>query len=153
MNKKIFRGLIFSSLVFLVNILFVYLNKNIYSIIFINTILFAGIMDYYKMIIPDTASIIILIISIINFNIYHLLYAIFILFITYIFYNTKRMGFGDVKLLTVVAFFSGFKIFYFLIITSIIVVSFNFNKKETKIPFGFYIMLSIIVYYFIEVIL
>jgi len=35
LNKKIFRGLIFSSLVFLVNILFVYLNKNYGKKIFV----------------------------------------------------------------------------------------------------------------------
>ncbi|MGM0641058.1 MAG: prepilin peptidase [Thermotogota bacterium] len=153
MNSKTYRGLIFSSLVFLVNLSFLFLNKNFFDFIFINSILFAGIVDFYKMIIPDISSIIILIISFINFDIYNVFYASFILFITLVFYNSNRLGFGDVKLLTTITLYVGFEIFYFLIISAFIVFSINFNKKETKIPFGFYIMLAIIVYYFIEVIL
>lgn len=153
MNSKISRGLIFSSLVFLTNIIFLILNKNLLDFIFINSILFAGIIDFYKMIIPDTSSLIILLIAIINFDINNLFYALFILFITLVFYNSNRLGFGDVKLLTVTAMYVGFEIFYFFIICMFLVVLINFNKKETKIPFGFYIMLSIIGYYLIEVIL
>ena len=99
------------------------------------------------------ASIIILIISIINFDVYNLVYAFFILFVTLIMYNQKKFGFGDVKLLTSMTMFMGFDIFYIITISMVIVVAFNFNKKEIKIPYGFYIMLSVISYYIIEVIL
>jgi Flp pilus assembly protein protease CpaA len=105
------------------------------------------------MIIPDIVSIIILIISIINFDIYNLIYAFFILFITLVLFNQKKFGFGDVKLLTSMTMFMGFEIFYIITISMVIVVVFNFNKKEIKIPYGFYIMLSVISYYIIEVIL
>jgi Flp pilus assembly protein protease CpaA len=105
------------------------------------------------MIIPDIVSIIILIISTINFDIYNLIYAFFILFITLVLFNQKKFGFGDVKLLTSMTMFMGFEIFYIITISMVIVVVFNFNKKEIKIPYGFYIMLSVISYYIIEVIL
>jgi Flp pilus assembly protein protease CpaA len=114
--------------------------------------MFAGIFDFYKMIIPDTTNLIILTISIINFDIYNLIYAFFILFITLVLYNQRKFGFGDVKLLTTITMYIGFDIFYIIILSMVIVVIFNFNKKEIKLPYGFYIMLSIIGYYFIEVI-
>lgn len=152
MNIKNFRGLIFSSLVFLINIILFFSNHNFYDFIFLNTVMFAGIFDFYKMIIPDTTNLIILTISIINFDIYNLIYAFFILFITLVLYNQRKFGFGDVKLLTTITMYIGFDIFYIIILSMVIVVIFNFNKKEIKLPYGFYIMLSIIGYYFIEVI-
>ncbi|TGG89312.1 prepilin peptidase [Geotoga petraea] len=115
--------------------------------------MFAGIVDYYKMFIPETSVIIILIISLINFDIYNLIYALFILFITLVLYNTKKFGFGDVQLLAVMTLYLGFNIFYIIILSMILVFIFNFNRKEIKIPYGFYIMLSVVIYYFIEVIL
>ncbi|MDK2945871.1 MAG: hypothetical protein PWQ85_643 [Geotoga sp.] len=153
MSKKIYRGLLFSSLVFLVNLTCFINGNSIIDFTFVNAILFAGIVDYYKMFIPETSVIIILIISLINFDIYNLIYALFILFITLVLYNTKKFGFGDVQLLAVMTLYLGFNIFYIIILSMILVFIFNFNRKEIKIPYGFYIMLSVVIYYFIEVIL
>ncbi|SDC90632.1 Type IV leader peptidase family protein [Geotoga petraea] len=153
MSKKIYRGLLFSSLVFLVNLTCFINGNSILDFTFVNAILFAGIVDYYKMFIPETSVIIILIISLINFDIYNLIYALFILFITLVLYNTKKFGFGDVQLLAVMTLYLGFNIFYIIILSMILVFIFNFNRKEIKIPYGFYIMLSVVIYYFIEVIL
>jgi hypothetical protein len=153
LSKKIYRGLLFSSLVFLVNLTCFINGNSILDFTFVNAILFAGIVDYYKMFIPETSVIIILIISLINFDIYNLIYALFILFITLVLYNTKKFGFGDVQLLAVMTLYLGFNIFYIIILSMILVFIFNFNRKEIKIPYGFYIMLSVVIYYFIEVIL
>lgn len=153
MSKKIYRGLLFSSLVFLVNLTCFINGNSILDFTFVNAILFAGIVDYYKMFIPETSVIIILIISLLNFDIYNLIYALFILFITLVLYNTKKFGFGDVQLLAVMTLYLGFNIFYIIILSMILVFIFNFNRKEIKIPYGFYIMLSVVIYYFIEVIL
>jgi hypothetical protein len=153
LSKKIYRGLLFSSLVFLVNLTCFINGNSIIDFTFVNAILFAGIVDYYKMFIPETSVIIILIISLINFDIYNLIYALFILFITLVLYNTKKFGFGDVQLLAVMTLYLGFNIFYIIILSMILVFIFNFNRKEIKIPYGFYIMLSVVIYYFIEVIL
>jgi len=153
LSKKIYRGLLFSSLVFLVNLTCFINGNSILDFTFVNAILFAGIVDYYKMFIPETSVIIILIISLLNFDIYNLIYALFILFITLVLYNTKKFGFGDVQLLAVMTLYLGFNIFYIIILSMILVFIFNFNRKEIKIPYGFYIMLSVVIYYFIEVIL
>jgi len=153
LSKKIYRGLLFSSLVFLVNLTCFINGNSILDFTFVNAILFAGIVDYYKMFIPETSVIIILIISLINFDIYNLIYALFILFITLVLYNTKKFGFGDVQLLAVMTLYLGFNIFYIIILSMILVFIFNFNRKEIKIPYGFYIMLSVVSYYFIEVVL
>lgn len=153
MNKKIYGGLLFSSLIFFANFI-LYVNEFvILDFIFLNTILLAGIVDYYKMFIPEICIITIFIVSIFNFDIYYLIYTLFIFFITLVLYNTKKFGFGDVQLLTTMTLYLGFNIFHIIILSTIFVVIFNFNKKEIKIPYGFYIMLSLVSYYIIEVIL
>ncbi|BBE31575.1 hypothetical protein OSSY52_17160 [Tepiditoga spiralis] len=128
------------------------LNNKWYDIIVLNSLLFAGIYDFFKFIIPDTTILIIIGVSIFNFNFLSFISSIIMFFITFYFWKNKKMGFGDVKLLTAISLFYGNNSFIILILSIISVFIINIKEKEKKVPFGFYIFIGSIIFYLYEVI-
>jgi Flp pilus assembly protein protease CpaA len=61
------------------------------------------------------------------------------------------MGFGDVKLLTILSLLLGKSIFLIIICSLVIVMLVNLIKKVDKIPLGFYLSFSTIVLFFLGV--
>ncbi|PNR96172.1 hypothetical protein X929_06130 [Petrotoga olearia DSM 13574] len=57
------------------------------------------------------------------------------------------MGFGDVKFLSVLSLLLGIYIFPLIIVSIILIILSNTKKKVTKVPLGFYIMLSTFILY------
>ncbi|POZ88154.1 hypothetical protein AA80_07590 [Petrotoga sibirica DSM 13575] len=57
------------------------------------------------------------------------------------------MGFGDVKLLSVLSLLLGIYIFPLIIISTILIILSNKKKAIKKVPLGFYIMLSTFILY------
>jgi len=57
------------------------------------------------------------------------------------------MGFGDVKLLSVLSLLLGIYIFPLIIISIILIILSNKKKAIKKVPLGFYIMLSTLILY------
>ena len=128
------------------------LNNKWYDIIILNSLFIAGIYDFIKFIIPDMIVLIIIGTSILNLNFLSFFSSIIMFFITFYFWKNKKMGFGDVKLLTAISLFYGEKSFIILIFSIISVFIININEREKKVPFGFYILIGSIIYYFYEVI-
>jgi Flp pilus assembly protein protease CpaA len=131
-----------------VNFFILKTSFNWQSIVVANTLLFIGLYDYYTFIIPDLGVLTLLIIAILNFELSHLMYALIIFLLTFYYWYHKKMGFGDVKLLTVLTFIIGFFIFPVLALSMFLLILFNLRKKVTKVPLGFYTMLSSFIFYF-----
>lgn len=115
------------------------------NIIFVNSLLYIGIYDYFKFIIPDSGIIAILVIALLNLDYLNLLFLIVIFSITFYYWRNKKMGFGDVKFLSVLSLLLGFYIFPVIIVSIILVISSYIKKGIEKVPFGFYIMLSTLI--------
>lgn len=145
-KKKCLLG----TLIFCINLIHFFLFENFFDIIIINSIIFAGYIDYKKFIIPDTSVIIILIVSLFNFSIYNLIISIIIFLLLLNFYKKKKMGFGDLKLLTVLSLYFGYEIFFIIIFSIILIIILNFKKEQAKIPFGFYIMFGVLINLFMR---
>lgn len=81
------------------------------NIIFISTLIYAGIYDYKKRIIPDRVHVIIMISALLSqFSIIQSILGLLILpipFIISIFFNEDSIGGGDIKLVGAIGFFLG----------------------------------------------
>lgn len=121
------------------------------TIIFLNSLLIIGIIDYFTFLIPDICLIILAILTILNFNYYNLFYSFLLFAITFSYWKKNKMGFGDVKLLTILSLLLGKSIFLIIICSLVIVMLVNLIKKVDKIPLGFYLSFSTIVLFFLGV--
>lgn len=121
------------------------------TIFFLNSLLIIGIIDYFTFLIPDICLIILAILTILNFNYYNLFYSILLFAITFSYWKKNKMGFGDVKLLTILSLLLGKSIFLIIICSLVIVMLVNLIKKVDKIPLGFYLSFSTIVLFFLGV--
>ncbi|HHV01421.1 prepilin peptidase [Defluviitoga tunisiensis] len=120
-------------------------------IIFLNSLLLIGIIDYFTFLIPDTCLIILIILIIFNFNYYNLFYSFLLFIISYSYWKKDKMGFGDVKLLSILSLLLGKSIFSIIICSLFIVILVNLIKKTDKIPLGFYLSFSTIALFFLGV--
>ena len=81
------------------------------NIIFISTLIYAGIYDYKKRIIPDRVHVIIMISALLSqFSIIQSILGLLILpipFIISIFFNEDSIGGGDIKLVGAIGFYLG----------------------------------------------
>ncbi|WP_121875392.1 prepilin peptidase [Petrotoga olearia] len=143
-NKKV---LIILLSYIIVNIFVILTSPNWQNILFANSLLYIGLYDYFAFIIPDLGIIAILVIALLNFESINLLYMITIFFITFYYWRNGKMGFGDVKFLSVLSLLLGIYIFPLIIVSIILIILSNTKKKVTKVPLGFYIMLSTFILY------
>ena len=81
------------------------------NILFISTLIYAGIYDYKRRIIPDKVHVIIMISALLSqFSIIQSILGLLILpipFIISIFFNEDSIGGGDIKLVGAIGFFLG----------------------------------------------
>ncbi|WP_103877198.1 prepilin peptidase [Petrotoga sibirica] len=143
-NKKV---LIILLSYIIVNIFVILTSPNWQNILFANSLLYIGLYDYFAFIIPDLGIIAILLIAFFNFESINLLYMIIIFLITFYYWRNGKMGFGDVKLLSVLSLLLGIYIFPLIIISTILIILSNKKKAIKKVPLGFYIMLSTFILY------
>jgi len=115
--------------------------------LFANSLLYIGLYDYFTFIIPDLGIVAILAIALLNFDYFNLFYTIITFLITFYYWRNGKMGFGDVKFLSVLSLLVGIYIFPLIIISIILIIFSNTKKKVTKVPLGFYIMLSTFILY------
>ncbi|GEM_PF-1214720 len=121
----------------------------LYTKVFLNTIFYIGIFDFLTFIIPDSGLLVLIGLIVFNFNIYNLFYSIFLFILTLIYWKKGKMGFGDVKLLTVLTLLLGKRIFVIIISSLVIAMIANLIKKCEKIPLGFYLSVSVIIFSFL----
>lgn len=121
----------------------------LYTKVFLNTLFYIGIFDFLTFIIPDSGLLVLIGLIVFNFNIYNLFYSIFLFILTLIYWKKGKMGFGDVKLLTVLTLLLGKRIFVIIISSLVIAMIANLIKKCEKIPLGFYLSVSVIIFSFL----
>ncbi|WP_081429288.1 prepilin peptidase [Petrotoga mobilis] len=117
------------------------------NLFFANSLLYIGLYDYFTFIIPDLGIVVILAIALLNFDYFNLIFTIITFLITFYYWRNGKMGFGDVKFLSVLSLLIGIYIFPVLIISIILIILSNTKKKVTKVPLGFYVMLSTFILY------
>jgi leader peptidase (prepilin peptidase)/N-methyltransferase len=151
MNLKLFlnnkKCLFWGTLFLIINIFSVFILKELNAFFILNIMFSIAIVDFYKFEIPDLSIFFLLIISLFNFSIINLFFVIFIFFLTFYYWKIEKMGFGDVKLLSVLTIYYGYHIFYILILSISTAIFSNILKKKDKIPFGYHMFFGIILYY------
>lgn len=123
------------------------------NILFIIIIIYAGIYDYKKRIIPDKVHVVIIVSALLsNFNITQSILGLIILpipFILPIFFNENSIGGGDIKLVGSIGFFFGFTkgvlaIIIALLISIIFSLAFKKHSKEL-VPLAPYLAIGSII--------
>lgn len=149
MNKNIIRCLIWGTLFLLINIIGIIFDFSILKILIFNSFFVIAIIDYYKFFVPDSVLLLILISLIINkyfLNIFNIIISSLVFLICFYYWKNKKMGFGDVKLLTIMALYLNYHVFYVIIISIFTILIVNLFKKSEVIPFAFYLFLGFFIY-------
>ncbi|HQH32793.1 MAG TPA: hypothetical protein PLA84_04640 [Petrotogaceae bacterium] len=141
------KSLFFLATVLLTNLILFIFKQSIKDFIYINVLFFAGIYDYYKYIIPETAVITIIVLSIIDFKAENLLFSLVAFFSLLIFYRQRKIGFGDIQLISSIFFLNGYETLFILAIACVLMIILNFRKDTIRIPMGFYLMLGATVFF------
>ncbi|WP_175419740.1 MULTISPECIES: prepilin peptidase [unclassified Marinitoga] len=99
-------------------------------------------VDYNTLYIPDILNYTIILYGLINTNILNILISIFLFFILFQYAKNKKLGFGDVKLLSGLGLIYGIDVFYIIIFS--VIVSLIFERKN-KIAFGYFLFWGTVV--------
>jgi len=127
------------------------------SIIFIGALIYAGIYDYNRRIIPDRVHLIIIISAVLaNFSLGKSLLGLFLLpipFLVAAFWDENSVGGGDIKLVAAISFFLGFHSGILGLIISLslfTILSFILNRTgKDLVPLGPYLAIGSIIAFLI----
>lgn len=147
------KSLFFVATVLLTNLILFIFKQSAKDFIYMNVLFFAGMYDYYKYIIPETAVITIIILSIIDFRAENLLFSLVAFFSLLIFYKQHKIGFGDIQLISAIFLLSGYEALFIIAIACTLIIILNFRKDNIRIPMGFYLMLGATVFFICDILI
>lgn len=162
-SRYLFIEVIYGSFAMLIYYSYGFTLEGLINLVFISALILIGVIDYYKLIIPNILTVVILTLGVIKIGLYQneiilafvssLLLALPVYLLGKFIKKRKgeeALGFGDVKLIFAASLFCGFPVGFIGVwlgsVVGVITAGVNtaLGNKKNKYPFGLYLAVGYI---------